>query len=117
MHISHQLAKNLRKNSTNAEKILWEMVRNKRLENKKFYRQYPIKFQYEENERFFIADFYCYSSKLIIELDGKIHEQQKDYDQLRDYIISKIGIKVLRLKNDEIEYDIDVTLNKIRKFL
>jgi very-short-patch-repair endonuclease len=50
----------------------------------------------------FIADFYCNQINLVVEIDGGIHEQQQDYDQLRDYIMKQYGIRVVRFTNEEI---------------
>ena len=61
--------KNLRKKSTKAERILWEELRNGKFLNKKFYRQHPIIYDILGKEIFFVADFYSYEEKVIIELD------------------------------------------------
>lgn len=71
-----ELAKNLRRFSTEAESILWEILQNRKFRDLKFRRQHPI--------GRYIADFYCHEIKLVIELDGKIHENQKEYDEIRD---------------------------------
>ena len=81
-------ARKLRRESTPAEKILWKIIRNKKYNNLKFYRKYPLRFNYDGRKRFFVADFYCYACKLVIELDGPIHNYQKDYDELRTYIMN-----------------------------
>jgi very-short-patch-repair endonuclease len=83
-----ELARELRKNSTTAEKLLWEELRNRQLNGAKFYRQHPLIYEEDRgNLHFFIADFYCAEHKLVIELDGKIHEYQRNYDRERDLII------------------------------
>ncbi len=97
-----QLARELRKKQTDSEKLLWEILRNRQLNGFKFYRQRPIFYSYYRRPLFFIADFYCPKAKLVIELDGKIHELSKEYDEQRDTIISNLGIKILRFKNDEL---------------
>ncbi len=94
-------ARHLRKNQTNSEAIFWEAVRNRNYNGLKFLRQHPIKFNYFGEDRFFIADFYCAEKKLVIEIDGKIHEKQKEYDKLRTYIINQLGMKVIRIKNED----------------
>jgi very-short-patch-repair endonuclease len=109
-------ARQLRKNQTDAESYFWEKVRSKRLEGKKFLRQYPMKFLIDDVQRYFIADFYCSEFKLVIELDGKIHDQQKEYDELRDYIMNTSNITVLRFSNNEILQNIDNVLTKILNF-
>jgi len=80
------IARELRKNQTETEKILWNRLRNRKFLNQKFLRQHPLSFQIEDSKRFFIADFFCNESKLIIEIDGDIHLKQKNYDQYRDLI-------------------------------
>ena len=100
--IIQEVARGLRKNQTLSEKIFWEMVRNRRL-GVKFLRQRVIAFPHEGKTRFFIADFFCSEKKLVIEIDGAIHEMQKDYDELRSYIINQLGIKVIRFKNEDMQ--------------
>jgi very-short-patch-repair endonuclease len=92
----------LRKNQTLAESILWEKLRNRQLNGFKFLRQYPIRFVLDNQRRVFIADFYCAKHKLVIELDGEIHEKQKEYDTIRSEIINNLGFSVIRFPNKEI---------------
>ena len=97
-----ELARELRKNSTAAEKLLWEKLRNRQLNGVKFYRQHPLIYEEDRGHlHFFIADFYCAEHRLVIELDGKIHEYQRNYDRERDLIIERLGLKVVRFKNGE----------------
>lgn len=111
--ISHQLvtedkyllSKQLRKCQTPAEKVLWDKLRGSRLNGRHFRRQQII--------AGYIVDFYCHSAGVVIELDGPIHLQQKDYDQERDAALNEIGLKILRFKNDEVEKDLDGVLHKI----
>ena len=115
------LSRDLRRNETRAEKILWKFLRNKKLNGYKFYRQKPI-FVYREDDwkdRFIIADFYCHRSKLIIEVDGSIHllKEIKDYDKLKEYLLKEQWYKILRIKNQEIYDNIEEVLNKIKKLL
>jgi very-short-patch-repair endonuclease len=98
-------AKELRNNMTLAEKILWERLSNKQIHGFKFRRQHPI--------ATFIADFYCHSAKLIIEVDGEIHNAQKDYDAGRAFELGELGIKVIRFRNEEIINEIDKVIEKI----
>ncbi|OGC21375.1 hypothetical protein A2291_07765 [candidate division WOR-1 bacterium RIFOXYB2_FULL_42_35] len=102
--------RNLRKNQTKAEAKLWEALRGRQLQGKKFLRQFPIVFKWQNRERFIIADFYCHGAKLVVELDGGIHEQQKEYDELRDYVLKSLGLKVLRITNETIENDFEKAL-------
>jgi very-short-patch-repair endonuclease len=111
--ISKQLCRNLRKQSTPAEAVLWKHLRNRKLINRKFYRQFPLFFDMYGKETFFIADFFCFEDKFIIEVDGGYHERQKDYDALRTHIINMLGYEVIRFTNDEVEKNIKKVLDKI----
>ncbi|MBL1213969.1 MAG: endonuclease domain-containing protein [Ignavibacteriae bacterium] len=113
--IATNLCRELRKNSTPAEKLFWENVRNRKFIGKKFNRQFPIYYDLNGKESFYIADFYCHQEKLVIEIDGGYHERQKENDQQRTEIINNLGIKVMRFKNEEIEKNINSVLNKIKK--
>ena len=112
--VAKQLCRDLRKKQTNAEKIFWEAVRNRRFMGLKFYRQYPIFVDVDGRETFFIADFFCFEKKLVVEIDGKIHDYQKDYDALRTEIINRKGIDVIRFKNEEIEKNVDAVLRRLK---
>lgn len=109
-------ARELRKNQTKSEQIVWELLRNRRLSNYKFFRQHIIRVNYFGERRHFIADFYCPKKKLVLEIDGKIHEKQQEYDELRTEIINQLGINVVRIKNNELE-DINSVINKIKMHL
>jgi very-short-patch-repair endonuclease len=103
----------MRLNPTDAEKKLWQHIRKRQLKNRKFLRQHPIFYEHWKYDSFcFIPDFYCFQEKLAIELDGPIHETKKEEDIRRDKILSNMGIRVLRIKNIELN-DIDSVLNKI----
>jgi molybdenum cofactor cytidylyltransferase len=98
-----EIVRSLRKLQTPEEKELWERLRNRKLKRLKFLRQHPIIYSHVEGKpQFFVADFYCAEKKLVIELDGKIHDFQKDYDANRDSILNQLGLQVLRIKNDEL---------------
>lgn len=85
------MAKDLRKNMTDAEKILWFHLKQN-LEGFKFRRQHPL--------GIYIADFYCHKVKLVIELDGNIHDnaEVKINDEIRQKNLEEAGIKVIGLK-------------------
>ena len=109
-----ELARKLRKNPTPAEKRLWEEIHYRKLNGRKFLRQHPIIFESKNKELFFyIPDFYCAEEKLVIELDGPIHLIQKDRDIHRDTILREKGLRILRIKNDELR-DIEKVLVKIK---
>ncbi|WP_228374625.1 endonuclease domain-containing protein [Chryseobacterium sp. FH1] len=103
-------ARFLRENETDAEKILWEKLRNKQLGGFKFRRQHPISL--------YIADFYCYKLKLIIEVDGAYHytKEQIPKDEERTKILEFNGIHVIRFSNDEILSNIEKVLKEIEMF-
>jgi len=97
------LARDLRKNQTCSEKLLWNVLRRKAILGYKFLRQHPIFYRvYTGRVEFFIADFYCAKLRLIIELDGPIHNFQKEYDSERDAKLLSKGIKVIRMENEEV---------------
>jgi very-short-patch-repair endonuclease len=99
-----ELARQLRRNMTEAEKLLWNELRNRKLGGFKFNRQLPVVYNEVYGKKdFFILDFYCDEKKLAIELDGNIHENQTEYDSARDQILMEMGILVVRYKNDEVK--------------
>lgn len=100
-------AKELRKNSTDAEKKLWECLRRKNINGLKFRRQEPI--------GNFIVDFVCYEKKLAIEIDGIQHLNQKYYDKDRDNWLKSNGFSVLRFGNDDVLKNINDILEIIKQ--
>lgn len=90
---------------TPAEKLLWEKVRDRRLNELKFRRQSPI--------GPFIADFYCAAHRLIVEVDGDIHDLHVDEDLARTRQFEDYGYRVIRFRNEEIENDMQAVLGKI----
>lgn len=106
----NELQKERKKNSTEAERILWESLKTKKL-GKKFRRQHIIDM--------FIADFVCISKRLIIEVDGKYHEgpEHKEADAMRTNILNDLGYQVLRFTNEEVIGNIDAVLEKIEAVL
>lgn len=97
-----QLAKEFRRQMTPAEKILWQHLRGNRLKGLHFRRQQIIDG--------FIADFYCHAARLVIEVDGKIHELQAEYDAERDRVLLARGLHLLRIRNEEVVQEIDRVL-------
>lgn len=95
------LARSLRKNQTRAEAYFWEKVRNRKLGGLKFNRQFVIEYAVIQGQSFYyIVDFYCLAQKLIVELDGLIHESQQEYDHVRQGDLEDLGYRVLRFSND-----------------
>lgn len=106
-----QYGRELRQKSTKAEKILWDNLRNRKLDGLKFRRQHLLDK--------YVADFCCHEKKLIIELDGAVHldKMSKDYDKARTFDLSGSAIKVIRFWNSEVENNIGKVLNQIREYL
>jgi very-short-patch-repair endonuclease len=108
----------LRRNETPAEKLLWQRLRNRRVFAQKILRQYPIGVQSStKGTIYYIADFYCHEAKLVIEADGPVHLLKKDYDQNRDEVLAKSGLQILRFENDLILNNTAMVLNKIKAYL
>ena len=81
-------AKELRREMTPAEKILWQEVRAKKL---------GVRFRRQQVIAGFIVDFYCHKSALVVEVDGDIHDLQKDEDARREKALSELGLRLVRL--------------------
>ena len=108
------LARDLRKRQTKEEKLLWHELRNRKFFGKKFFRQHPIFFDYCGRNAFFIADFSCREDRLVIEVDGKSHKYQGEYDEYRTYIVNSLGMEVVRFKNEDIEERMNQVLRELR---
>ena len=104
-------AKSLRKEMTSAEKLMWEVLRRNNVNGFYFRRQHPI--------GRYIADFYCHKAKLVIELDGEIHDDktQKEHDANRDAVMNNLGIIVLRFSNDDVFRNTSLVVKEIERFL
>ena len=95
------IRRNLRVNSTPAEEILWQEIRNRKLNGLKFKRQHSI--------GNYVVDFYCASKRLIVELDGEVHytEDQKEKDKYRDKNLTEMNFRVLRIANSKVLNEIE----------
>ena len=111
------ICRELRKNPTQAERMFWEMVRNKKFLGKKFYRQYPIFYDLSGKETFFITDFFCFEGKLVVELDGKYHLYRLKEDEERTKILNHLGLKVIRFSNEDIIKNINKVANVLEEKL
>jgi len=116
VEVAKVVCRELRKNSTEVERKLWEAVRAKKL-GKKFYRQFPLFHDITGRETFFVADFYCYEEKLIIELDGKYHQYRLKEDEKRTKILNYLGLRVVRFGNEEVMNDLTEVVMKMKKEL
>ena len=103
--------RDLRNNPTPTETQLWEKLAKRQLGGFKFRRQHSI--------NHYIVDFYCPQLKLIIEVDGEIHDQpkNKEHDHLRDLELTEQGFHVLRFRNQEVQSNIENVIEKILSFI
>ena len=104
-----EFRKELRNNPTKAETKLWQGLKKSQLEGRKFRRQHSI-----EN---FIVDFYCPSEKLIVEVDGEVHNNfiNNEYDFKRTEQLNKLGYKVIRFTNEDIFKSLGLVLEAIKQ--
>jgi len=104
-----EIARQLRKEATASEAILWQALRGRKLEGRKFRRQQPI--------GTFIVDFFCASERLIVEVDGGIHESQQDLDKERQSLLESLGLRFVRIKSTLVENDLASALEIISNAL
>ncbi|MBW1918467.1 MAG: DUF559 domain-containing protein, partial [Deltaproteobacteria bacterium] len=100
-----QFARNLRQQQTDAETKMWHLLRDRRLDGKKFRRQHPIPP--------YVVDFYCHDAALVIELDGGQHAESRRYDEKRTAFLEQNGLKVLRFWNNEVLQETEAVLETI----
>jgi very-short-patch-repair endonuclease len=106
-----QFTKKLRRKMTPEEVILWQLLRNRHSREVKFRRQVNI--------GPYIVDFLCKEHRIVIEVDGSIHdeEDQKKYDLVRDTFLRELDYKILRIRNEDIHKDIQNVLKNIHNFI
>ena len=102
---TQRFAKQLRSQTTDAERYLWRHLRRRNIGNYRFRRQVPI--------GRYIVDFACSEAKLIVELDGSQHSQQLGYDRRRDTWIEAKGFRVLRFWDDQVFQETAAVLDVI----
>ena len=100
-----QRARELRRRETPAERVLWARLRNRQLHGLKFRRQHPI--------GRLIADFCCVSARVIVEVDGPVHDMQRTRDAERSRWLEQRGYAVLRFPNEQVERQLDQVLAAI----
>jgi N6-L-threonylcarbamoyladenine synthase len=98
----------LKQNPTATEWILWEYLKTKKIGHK-MRRQHII--------GGFIADFVCIRAKTVIEIDGRVHDFQKEYDEMRTRFLQEIGFEVIRFTNDEVLEKPEIVVEKIKEYL
>lgn len=103
-----QRAKELRREMTLAEKILWQELRANKL---------GVRFRRQQVIQGFIVDFYCHQAGLVVEVDGDIHDLQKDEDERREKVLGEMGLRIVRFQNDEVVRDLSAVVGKIKACL
>ncbi|MEQ8386698.1 MAG: DUF559 domain-containing protein [Coleofasciculus sp. A1-SPW-01] len=102
-----EVARQFRKEPTPSENILWQALRGRKLEGRKFRRQQPI--------GAFIVDFFCGAEGLIVEVDGGIHQSQQEADQQRQELLESLGLKVVRVSSELVETNLAEALAVVRQ--
>ena len=95
----------LRREMTPAEKILWEELRANKL---------GVHFRRQQVIQGFIVDFYCHRAGLVVEVDGDIHDLQKEEDERREKVLTEMGLRIVRFGNDEVGRNLYVVVEKIK---
>jgi very-short-patch-repair endonuclease len=103
------IAREKRKKPTEAENLLWQHLHNYKVPSDKFRRQHCI-------DRF-IVDFYCARARLVIEVDGLVHQYQGEEDTIRQEYLASLGLKVLRFSNAAVLNDTDAVIKQITAYL
>ena len=101
------VAREFRKAPTASEGILWQSLRGKKLDGRKFRRQQPI--------GTFVVDFFCAAERLVVEVDGAIHDSQQDLDRQRQELLESLGLRFVRLKATDVENALEKSLDTIRQ--
>jgi len=103
-----QRARELRHDMTPAEKMLWEELRANKL---------GVHFRRQQIIEGFIVDFYCHKASLVIEVDGDIHDLQREEDARRENALSGLGLRVIRFRNDEVARDLSGVVERIKHYI
>ena len=100
-----EVARDFRKEPQPSEALLWDALRGRRLRCHKFRRQQPI--------GPFVVDFYCDEAALVVEVDGPIHAYQTKADAERQELLEQLGLRVLRLRAEDVDSDLGGVLSMI----
>ena len=103
-----QRAKELRREMTPAEKLLWEELRANKL---------GVHFRRQQVIAGFIVDFYCHKAALVVEVDGDVHDLQQEEDERREKVLREMGLRVVRFGNDEVVKNLSAVVGKIRELV
>jgi len=104
-----EIARQFRKEPTRSEHLLWQALRGKKLDGVKFRRQHPV--------GNFVVDFYNSVYRLVVEVDGSVHDGQVETDQARQEILENLGLNILRVKAETVEKDLPIYLMKFARKL
>jgi len=99
------LARQMRHDPTPAEQVLWQALRGRGLNGLKFRRQHAI--------GRLIADFYCREARLLVEVDGSVHDYSGEQDAIRQQFLESLGLVILRFSNQQVLTDLDAVLERI----
>jgi very-short-patch-repair endonuclease len=98
-------ARGFRQTPTRGEESLWRALKGGQLHECKFRRQHPV--------GPFVVDFFCASAQLVVEIDGPVHDTQRDRDDERQQLLETRGYRVLRIRSDDVENDLSGVLTRI----
>ena len=101
-------ARELRREMTPAEKLLWQEVRAKKL---------GVHFRRQQVIAGFIVDFYCHKADLVIEVDGDIHDLQREEDARRESVLREMGLTLVRFRNEDVIKDLPAVVGRIRSLI
>ncbi len=101
-------AKELRRDMTPAEKLLWQEIRANKL---------GVRFRRQQVIEGFIVDFYCHQAGLVIEVDGDIHDLQQEEDKRREKVLTELGLRIVRFRNDEVVRNLPGVVGKIKELI
>ncbi len=103
-----QRSRELRREMTPAEKTLWEELRANKL---------GVHFRRQQVIQGFIVDFYCHKAGLVIEVDGDVHDLQKEEDERREKVLSALGLRIVRFRNDEVMRNLSAVVGKVKELV
>ncbi|NOH01416.1 MAG: endonuclease domain-containing protein [Chloroflexi bacterium] len=101
-------AKELRREMTPAEKLLWQQIRANKL---------GVRFRRQQIIQGFIVDFYCHQAGLVVEVDGDIHDLQQEEDARREKVLREVGLQIVRFGNDEVVGQLSAVVGKIKEMI
>src|SRR5215212_4488599 len=101
-----QRARELRREMTSSEKLLWQELRSNKL---------GVHFRRQQIIAGFIVDFYCHKAALVVEVNGEIHDLQQEEDARREKALSEMGLKIVRFRNEEILNNLPIVVKRIKE--